>query len=92
MSFRAGTRSLLLGLAALLPSASVCGARSDLAIGGHEACADSSRAGAVGCTSIAFADMSVALGDVDGDGKLDLVLSYVHLGEVSVLLNRGCAR
>jgi hypothetical protein len=33
---------------------------------------------------------SVAAGDLDGDGKLDLAVTYVGVEEVTVLLNRGC--
>jgi hypothetical protein len=98
MSFHAGTRSILLGLAALLASVFGCGARSELVIGGHEVCANGSRAGAVGCPSVAFADpVSYPVGagskwvlvvvDLNGDGALDIA---VNLGTtVTVLLNQG---
>lgn len=33
---------------------------------------------------------SVAAGDLDGDGKVDLAVAYVGFEEVTVLLNRGC--
>ena len=33
---------------------------------------------------------SVAAGDLDGDGAVDLAVTYVGAEEVTVLLNRGC--
>jgi hypothetical protein len=104
MSLRA---SLLVTLAAILPSASGCGARSDLSlgglegppVGGHGACANGSRAGAVGCGSVTFADaVSYPVGaglrwwqlvvvDLNGDGALDIAASVGTT--VTVLLNQG---
>lgn len=102
MTSRAAACSMLLGLTTLLAAASGCGARSDLPAGDGEApfrCEDGSAAGAVGCGSVAFADVvsypvveglkKVIVAELNGDGAPDLVVAGSGADSVTVLLNEG---
>ena len=90
----------LLGLAVLLAAAPGCGARSELLADKAPAkCPDGSRAGAVGCGRVAFADpvtypvsggsQNVVIADLDGDSALDLAVTGWSGDAITVLLNNG---